>query len=74
MAKKEFIKGIASQRPYDQGVTEAILAAYALIGKTAPAYVALPAAPDHPGYAARELEGNLPPGSARQGHGEHEIG
>jgi ribose transport system substrate-binding protein len=45
MAKKEFIKGIASQRPYDQGVTEAKLAAYALIGKPAPAYVALPAAP-----------------------------
>ena len=45
MAKGEFIKGLASQRPYDQGVTEAILAAYALIGKAAPAYVALPAAP-----------------------------
>jgi ribose transport system substrate-binding protein len=45
MAKREFIKGIASQRPYDQGVTEAKLAAYALIGKPAPAYVALPAAP-----------------------------
>jgi ribose transport system substrate-binding protein len=45
MAKGEFIKGIASQRPYDQGVTEAILAAYSLIGKPAPAYVALPAAP-----------------------------
>jgi ribose transport system substrate-binding protein len=45
MAKGEFIKGIASQRPYDQGLTEATLAAYALIGKPAPAYVALPAAP-----------------------------
>ena len=45
MAKREFIMGIASQRPYDQGVTEATLAAYALIGKPAPAYVALPAAP-----------------------------
>jgi ribose transport system substrate-binding protein len=45
MAKGEFIKGIASQRPYDQGVTEAILAGYSLIGKPAPAYVALPAAP-----------------------------
>jgi len=45
MAKNEFIKGIASQRPYDQGLTEAKLAAYALIGKPAPAYVALPAAP-----------------------------
>jgi ribose transport system substrate-binding protein len=45
MAKGEFIKGIASQRPYDQGLTEAKLAAYALIGKPPPAYVALPAAP-----------------------------
>jgi len=45
MAKGEFIKGLASQRPYDQGVAEATLAAYALIGKPAPAYVALPAAP-----------------------------
>ncbi len=45
MAKRELIMGIASQRPYDQGVTEATLAAYALIGKPAPAYVALPAAP-----------------------------
>jgi ribose transport system substrate-binding protein len=45
MAKGEFIKGLASQRPYDQGITEAELAAYALIGKPAPAYVALPAAP-----------------------------
>jgi ribose transport system substrate-binding protein len=45
MARGEFIKGIASQRPYDQGVTEATLAAYALIGKPTPAYVALPAAP-----------------------------
>jgi ribose transport system substrate-binding protein len=45
MAKGEFIKGLASQRPYDQGVTEAKLAAYGLIGKPAPAYVALSAAP-----------------------------
>ena len=45
MAKGEFIKGLASQRPYDQGITEAKLAGYGLIGKPAPAYVALPAAP-----------------------------
>ena len=43
MAKGEFIKGLASQRPYDQGVTEAMLAGYGLLGKQAPAYVALPA-------------------------------
>ena len=45
MAKGGMIKGLASQRPYDQGTTEAILAGYALIGKQAPAYVALSAAP-----------------------------
>ena len=45
MAKGEFIKGLASQRPYDAGIVEAKLAAYALIGKAAPGYVALPAAP-----------------------------
>lgn len=45
MARGGMIKGIASQRPYDQGVTEALLAGYGLLGKKAPAYVALPAAP-----------------------------
>ena len=45
MAKGEFIKGLPAQRPYDQGVTEAMLAGYGLIGKPAPAYVALPALP-----------------------------
>jgi ribose transport system substrate-binding protein len=39
------VKGLGAQRPYDQGVTEAKLAGYGLIGKTAPAYVALPALP-----------------------------
>ena len=29
--------------PYDQGVAEATLAAYSLLGKEAPAYVAVPA-------------------------------
>ena len=45
MAKGGMIKGLASQRPYDQGTIEAILAGYALIGKKAPPYVALSAAP-----------------------------
>lgn len=36
----EFIYGLGAQRPYDQGVTEAKLAAYGLLGKEAPAYVA----------------------------------
>ena len=43
MAKGGMIKGIGAQRPYDQGVAEALLAGYALLGKEAPAYVALPA-------------------------------
>ena len=37
------VKGLGAQRPYDQGVAEAILIGYALLGKAAPAYVALPA-------------------------------
>ena len=35
--------GLGAQLPYDQGVAEATLAAYALLGKEAPAYVAVPA-------------------------------
>jgi ribose transport system substrate-binding protein len=45
MAQGGFIKGLGAQRPYDQGVTEAKLAAYGLLGKQAPPYVALPALP-----------------------------
>ena len=44
MARGGMIKGFASQRPYDAGTIEAILAGYALLGKEAPAYVALPIA------------------------------
>lgn len=45
MARGGFIKGLGAQRPFDQGVTEAKLAGYGLLGKDAPAYVALPALP-----------------------------
>ena len=39
--KGEFIYGLGAQRPYDQGVAEATLAAYGLLKKPAPPYVAL---------------------------------
>jgi ribose transport system substrate-binding protein len=45
MARNGLIKGLGAQRPYDQGVTEALLAGYGLLGKPAPVYVALPALP-----------------------------
>ena len=45
MAQGGFVKGLGAQRPFDQGVTEARLTAYGLLGKEAPAYVALPALP-----------------------------
>jgi ribose transport system substrate-binding protein len=45
MAQNGMVKGVGAQRPYDQGVTEALLAGYGLLGKPAPAYVALPALP-----------------------------
>jgi ribose transport system substrate-binding protein len=48
LAKGGPVSGLGAQRPYDAGVAEAKLAAYALIGKTAPIYVAMPAlAVDH---------------------------
>jgi ribose transport system substrate-binding protein len=36
---------VGAQRPFDQGVAEAKLGAYALLGKKAPAYVVAPALP-----------------------------
>jgi ribose transport system substrate-binding protein len=43
IAANGIVKGLGAQRPYDQGVAEALLVGYALIGKKAPGYVALPA-------------------------------
>jgi ribose transport system substrate-binding protein len=43
LARNGYVKGIGAQRPFDQGVTEALLAGYGLLGKKAPEYVALPA-------------------------------
>ena len=45
IAQASHVYGLGAQRPFDQGVTEANLAAYALLGKAAPDYVALPALP-----------------------------
>jgi len=45
LAKNELVIGLGAQRPFDQGVTEARLGAGALLGKKAPAYVALSALP-----------------------------
>ncbi len=45
MAQGGFVKGLGAQRPFDQGVAEAILAGYGLLGKEAPDFVALPALP-----------------------------
>lgn len=45
IARQGPIKGLGAQRPFDQGVTEAILAGYGLLGKEAPPFVALNALP-----------------------------
>ncbi|KRF25718.1 substrate-binding domain-containing protein [Phycicoccus sp. Soil803] len=48
LAKNELVVGLGAQLPFDQGVAEARLGAGALLGKTAPAYVALSSLPvDH---------------------------
>jgi ribose transport system substrate-binding protein len=43
--KGQFVYGLGAQRPFDQGVAEATLAGYGLLGKKAPPYVALNALP-----------------------------
>jgi ribose transport system substrate-binding protein len=43
IASDGLIKGLGAQLPYDQGIAEAILGGYALLGKQAPSYVAVPA-------------------------------
>jgi ribose transport system substrate-binding protein len=45
LAKDQLVVGLGAQRPFDQGATEALLGAGALIGKQAPPYVALSALP-----------------------------
>ncbi len=45
LARNGLVRGLGAQRPFDQGVTEAKLGAYGLLGKKAPIYVALPALP-----------------------------
>lgn len=45
IANDGIVKGLGAQRPFDQGVAEAILAGYGLLGKEAPPYVALNALP-----------------------------
>ncbi len=45
MAKGTFITGLGAQRPFDQGTTEAKLAALSLLHVKAPGYIALPALP-----------------------------
>ncbi|MNX72884.1 D-ribose-binding periplasmic protein precursor [compost metagenome] len=42
IAQGGIIKGLGAQLPYDQGIAESILAGYALLGKEAPSYVAVP--------------------------------
>ncbi|MDQ0217424.1 sugar ABC transporter substrate-binding protein [Peribacillus cavernae] len=43
MASDGVVKGLGAQLPFDQGIAEAILAGYALLGKEAPPYVTTPA-------------------------------
>lgn len=45
IASDGLVYGLGAQRPFDQGVTEAKLAGYGLLGKEAPEYVALTALP-----------------------------
>lgn len=45
LAQNEIVKGVGAQRVFDHGVTEAILAGYALLGEDAPTDVVFPGLP-----------------------------
>lgn len=45
LASGGMVKAIGAQRPYDEGVAEANMAARAIVGMTNPSYLAFPAAP-----------------------------
>jgi ribose transport system substrate-binding protein len=69
MAQRGAVKALGAQRPFDQGVTEARLAGYALIGKKAPPYVAWPSLPvtqNNYLHAWREVYHASPPSILRQ--------
>jgi ribose transport system substrate-binding protein len=64
LASNQYVTGLGAQRPFDQGLTEAKLAAYSLIGRQAPPYVALDALPvthDNVLDAWREVYHSDPP-------------
>jgi len=73
MAAGELVTGLGAQRPFDQGITEARLAAYGLLGKPAPPYVALDALPvtrDNLLDAWREVYREAPPEEVVQSYEE----
>jgi ribose transport system substrate-binding protein len=73
LASGGIVKGLGSQRPYDQGIAEANLAGYALLDKEAPPYVALPALPvtgDNVLDAWKEVYNQEPPEQVKEAAAE----
>jgi ribose transport system substrate-binding protein len=69
LAKDELVVGLGAQRPFDQGVIEARLAAAALLGKETPTCVAAPAlAVEHENVlqAWEQVYGEEPPAELRE--------
>ena len=60
MAKNEFIAGIGSQRPFDQGIAEARLAALVMIGAETPPLCSCSIIGCKPLEFGRILSGDLP--------------
>lgn len=73
LASGGMVKGLGAQRPYEQGVTEANLAGYALLDKQSPPYVALPALPvtsENVMDAWKEVYNQEPPEQVREAAGK----
>lgn len=71
LAKNQMIVGLGAQRPFDQGVAEADLAALSILGQEVPAYVALSSLPvDHENVleAWETVYGSEAPASVRDAY------
>lgn len=73
LAEGGLVRGLGAQRPYEQGVTEARLAALALLGEETPPYVAVNALPvdsDNVLEAWEQVYSEEPPADLRDAAGQ----
>ena len=66
LARGGLVKGLGAQRPYDQGVAEALATMKALVGDGDPRLGRASGVPGHPGQCSDGVRGDLPHRGARR--------